>query len=129
MLASGIFEQLGRFGIEKRQERRSEGPVRVSPGQFALIRVQNTSRRFHGICFLRSSARTTTSHFITLLFLQTKQANIRCSIIDRIFSASCVSLDVSAQDSYLNVEKALALYPQHTESLELLQALKKKLAR
>jgi hypothetical protein len=40
-----------------------------------------------------------------------------------------VSLDVSDQDSFLNVEKALALYPQHTESLELLQALKKKLAR
>jgi hypothetical protein len=37
MLTSGIFEQLGRFGIEKRQERRSEGPFRVSPGQYAFV--------------------------------------------------------------------------------------------
>jgi hypothetical protein len=35
----------------------------------------------------------------------------------------------AVQDAYQNVEKALALYPQHTESLELLELIKKKLAR
>ncbi len=34
-----------------------------------------------------------------------------------------------AQESFRNVEKALSLYPQHTESLEVLEMLKKKLAR
>lgn len=33
------------------------------------------------------------------------------------------------QESFRNVEKALSLYPQHTESLEMLEMLKKKLAR
>ena len=33
MLPTGIFKQLGRFGTEKRQERRSEGSVHVGPGQ------------------------------------------------------------------------------------------------
>jgi hypothetical protein len=36
---------------------------------------------------------------------------------------------ILVQESFRNVERALALYPQHTESLELLEMLKKKLAR
>ena len=40
-----------------------------------------------------------------------------------------ISFSVLFKESYRNLEKALALYPQHTESNEMLVALKKKLAR
>jgi hypothetical protein len=128
MLALGIFEQLGRFGIEKRQERRSEGPVRVSPGQLAFVFKPLRDVLME---FVVSGIRAAQLRAILQYRSSCKQSRpvSGAQSSTSIFSLSCVSVDVSAQESYLNVEKALALYPQHTESLELLQALKKKLVR
>ena len=67
---------------------------------------------------------------------QTKRGSIRCSfnasVLRFLFAvAVCMlwNIMILVQESFRNVERALALYPQHTESLELLEMLKKKLAR
>ena len=81
---------------------------------------------------LRNLRRTTTSRPTTWPCLQTRRGSSRCSPHTSLNApCSCgFNRDVAAvQDAYQNVEKALALYPQHTESLELLELIKKKLAR
>jgi hypothetical protein len=81
---------------------------------------------------LRNLRRTTTSQPTTWPCLQTRRGSSRCVPSTSLNAPHCCGFnrDVAAvQDAYQNVEKALVLYPQHTESLELLELIKKKLAR
>jgi hypothetical protein len=123
------IRNLGRFGTEKRQERRSEGSVHVGPGQLTCtLKTLRAVLKVFGF----SGVRTAELRAILQRRSSCKQSrpisgsqSSTCPHLIIFSFSSCISLDVTDQDSYLNVEKALALCAQHTESLEMLQALKK----